>query len=580
MAHEITALRHPQWSAMAQKWRKWRLCYCGGDDFAQAYIEKYSEIEDSLDFARRKRVTPSPSFAKSVVKEIRNSIFQRLTDVARRGGTEEYQKAVAGIGFGVDLHGKSMNTYMGTEILDELLPMQCVGIWMDQPQLTGPTLADQINMQPYLYTYKAEEIHSWTYRRDRVDEFQSVLLCDYVDSCCPKTGLPSGQWQRWRYAFIGPDGLCHVRMYRQTSDTEETQVDMDGNPTTAEYIIPIPFIPFVKAEISDSLMADVANHQIALLNLESSDVAYGLKANVPLYVEQDDGRTSMVFQRGPSPLGDEGTAEEAASGRDRTIKTGVTQGRRYGLGMNAPQFIHPSAEPLLASIEKQKHLKEDIRTLVNLALSNIKPKMASAESKALDQAGLEAGLSYIGIVLEHVETKLATYWAAYQKSSKVATVSYPKNYSLQSDEDRHKLAEVLEEQRDAIPSVTFQKAVSKRIVDVLMSGKEAVEVIDKIKAEIESAPTITAAIEHVIDMVEAGIMSLELAEKVLNLPIGTVEQAKKERAEKLAEIAKHQAKPDLQNQNPAARGNPDASADPKGDAAAEKENKPKRGEGK
>ena len=277
MAHDITALRHPHWSAMAEKWRKWRLCYCGGDEFGQAFIEKFSEIEDSLDFKRRKRVTPSPCFAKSVVKEIRNSIFQRLADVVRRGGTQEYQDAVAGRNFGVDLHGKAMNTYMGTEILDELLPMQTVGIWMDQPRLKGPTLADQIGVQPYLYTYKAEEIHSWSYRRDRVDEFQSVLLCDYVDCCHKLTGLPSGQWQRWRYAWLAEDGLCHVKMYRQTSDTEETLVNMDGEPDpNAEYIIPIPYIPFVKLEISDSLLADVANHQIALLNLESSDVAFGL----------------------------------------------------------------------------------------------------------------------------------------------------------------------------------------------------------------------------------------------------------------------------------------------------------------
>lgn len=575
----ITSLRHPYWTAMGSRWQKWRLCYCGGEDFAEEYIEKFSEIEDSQDFKRRKRVAPYPSFAKSVLKEVRNSIFQRMSDVTRRGGSEAYQAAVQGRNNGVDLHGKTMDQFLGTDVLDELLPMARVGIFVDQPQPPGPTLADQAGkMTPYLYLYKTEEIHTWSYRRDRADEFQSVLLCDYVDQCCPVTHMPNGQWKRWRYCFL-EGGVVHVRFYGIDENGKEYRADMEGNPSSEEYIINLPFIPFVISEISESLLTDVSNHQVALVNLESSDIAYCMKANVPIYTEQDDGRSSMMFQRGPSPLGDNGTAEEAAFGRDKQVKVGVTQGRRYGPGMHPPEFIHPSPEPLLASMQKQKNLKDDIRQLINLSLSNIKPKMASAESKAIDERGLEAGLSYIGLVLEHTENKIAKYWAAYEGSDP-ATIAYPKNYSLQSDDDRNKQAEALEEHRDAIPSITYQKAVSKRIVDVMMGGKESTETLDQIKKEIDEAPTITAAIEHVLDMVKAGIMSKALAEKVLNLPEGTVEQADKEHADRLAEIAKHQAKPDLQNQNPAARGNPDASADPEGDAAAEKENRPKRGEGK
>ena len=49
-------------------------------------------------------------------------------------------------------------------------------------------------------------------------------------------------------------------------------------------------IPFILLDIGESLMKDVANHQIALLNLGSSDVSYALKANYPFYTEQQDLR--------------------------------------------------------------------------------------------------------------------------------------------------------------------------------------------------------------------------------------------------------------------------------------------------
>ena len=49
-------------------------------------------------------------------------------------------------------------------------------------------------------------------------------------------------------------------------------------------------IPFVLLDIGDSMIKDVVNHQIALLNLVSSDVNYALKSNFPFYIEQKDVR--------------------------------------------------------------------------------------------------------------------------------------------------------------------------------------------------------------------------------------------------------------------------------------------------
>ncbi len=111
----------------------------------------------------------------------------------------------------------------------------------------------------------------------------------------------------------------------------------------------------------------------------------------------------------------DGTATSGGQGAaDANIKVGATHGRTYDKGMNPPAFINPSAEPLRASLELQDRLKRDIRELVNLAVSSLAVR-ASAESKAMDNQGLEAGLSYIGLLLESAERQIAEFWAAYEE---------------------------------------------------------------------------------------------------------------------------------------------------------------------
>ena len=552
----IIDVRHPYWTSKSTSWRKWRLVYEGGDCFVDQFVEKFSTREDATDFAVRKKLTPSPSFAKSAVNDIKNSIFQRTSDVLRKGGSEVYQRAVQGLDMGVDLHGASMNTYIGKEILPELLTMARVGIYVDMPPISGPTLQDQQGAQPYLYTYKTEEILSWTYRRDRADEFQSVLLRDWIDDCDDATGLPCGQWCRFRHVWL-QDGKVHVKIF----DDECSQVDLEGDPTDQEYILDIDYIPFVILELTDSLLADVANHQIALLNLESSDISYLLKAGYPFYVEQQDPKANPAWLKQNAGAGDLGTQQDASTAKDREIRVGVTQGRTYGLGLNAPTFIHPSSEPIMASMEKQKNLKDDIRQLVNLALSNIKPKMASAESKALDERGLESGLSYIGLELEHAERKIAKYWGMYDGAKDAVLVQYPKKYSLQTDEDRRQDAKQLEELRDSIPSDRFSKSISKQIVTTLMAHKMSVDELETIYKEIENAKCYTAEPDVIFPAVEAGVMSLKIAATLLGLPEDSVEQASKDHADRLKRIAESQPEPST-GSDPGARGVSDLSGDP------------------
>lgn len=551
---KLIDIRHPFWRNKSISWHKWRTVYEGGDCFVFDYTKKFSERETADSFANRRDITPAPSFAKAAINDIKNSIFQRLTDIVRRGGSDTYQRAVQGQDNGVDLHGASMNTYIGRHILPELLTMARVGIYVDAPPLNGPTLADQQGNHPYLYHYRTEEILSWSYRRDRVDEYQSILLRDCVDDCDCETGLPKDQWLRYRHVWLDENGQVNIQFY----DDECNAVNMDGIVVPKEpVILEITRIPFVILEITDSLLSDVSNHQIALLNMESSDLAYILKSNFPFYVEQQDDRNYSSYLKPEAAEGGQGTAEEAVEGKNKEMKIGASQGRFYGKGLERPGFIHPSSEPIIASMQKQKQLKEDIRMLVNLALSNIQPKMASAESKGFDERGLEAGLSYIGLELEHAERKIADFWRLYESGSEPATVKYPEKYSLQTDEDRRRDVEQLEKLRDSIPSEKFQKSISKQMVQTLLGGKMTVQEIDAIHKEIDNAKCFTSNPDIIFLAIENGVMSLPIAAELLGLPEESVAQAAKDHAERAARVAAAQSKPDM-----GARGVPDLSANP------------------
>lgn len=559
MSSLVTDVRHPYWRSKFNEWRKWRLVFEGGDQFINEYLKQYNKREGVDDFNRRKILTPTPNFAKSSVTEIINSIFQRLTDVSRKGGSTSYQDAITGRNDGIDLHGSSMNSFLGLKLLPELLPMSRVGIFVDMPVISGSTQKEQLQKRPYAYLYAAENILSWKFRNGTPDEFQAVLLKDFVEETNQQFGLPKDVKERFRLVFIDEDdGKVHIRFFNRNVEqgqqqlVTENQIDQHGNPTDTDIILDTETIPFILVELSDSLLSNIANHQIALLNLESSDVAYALLSNFPFYTEQRSQLDLNHLKQAAG--GDSGTAAEANAGgiiKEREIEVGSHHGRLYPQMTERPGFIHPSSEPLKASMEKQRQLKEDIRDLVNLNLSNIKPKQQSAESKQIDEHGLEAGLAALGLVLEHAERKLAKYYAMMEGTNKIATVNYPESWSLRSEDDRRKEAKELQELRNAVPSIKFSKAISAQLATVVLGQKLSREDLKAVIDEIESASAVSADPDIIFQALEAGVLDLKTAAVLLGYPESVVAAAKKDHAERIARIAEAQAS------NQAARGNPD-----------------------
>ncbi len=563
--------RHPGYHSNTLNWTKWRLTYEGGESFRDKYLKEYTKREDHDDFINRRDMTPIPSFAKSAINDIRNAIFQRMRDILRTGGSDGYQRAINGLELGVDRRGNTMNAFLGMNVLTDLLIMGRVGVFVDNSIVNGASLADAKDARPYLYSYQVEDIMSWTCAKpDAPSEYQSILVRDTCVDYDLRTYLPLRTFHRYRSMWINKDtGRVNLQFY----NLEGVEINRDGLPSTGPVELELTRIPFVILDIGDSLLKDACEYQIALLNLVSSDVSYAVKSNFPFYVEQQDLRANGSHLKRAGANGTATTGGQQSD--DADIKVGATHGRAYDAKMNAPSFIHPSSEPLTASMKLQEKLEDDIRTLVNLAVTTVATR-TSAESKALDNQGLESGLSFIGLVLESAERQIAKFWAAYENRSEskreVAYIKYPDRYSLKTDADRIAEATKLSELMFKVPGREIKREIAKNIVLTLLGGKVNVETIQKITEEIQSAKYLTSDPQTIIQAVQAGLCGEQTGSIALGFQDNEYEQARKDHAARIALIAESQAanSPGQGGGDPASRGVPDLSANPAGAGAAEK----------
>jgi hypothetical protein len=562
----INNLVHPTYQRRYRNWEKYRLTYESGELFIDRYLQRFSKGEDVEDFKIRKNLSYCPAFAKAAVIEVKNSIYQRLVDITRQGGSATYEEAVAGRENGVDLLGSSMNAFIGTEVLPELLSLGRVGIYVDMPPKKGLTVAENQGVRPYVYIYKTEDIRTWDFDESPTPNlFRAILLRDYVYTYDELTKLPNGQEERFRFYYVQNN-----EVFVQLFNYDGKPVDFNNNLLSSpqSFILEgLKRIPFVLLELEDSLLTDISDYQIALLNLASSDMAYAVGANFPFYVEQFDPRfSSPHVKRGPAVDEDDpiigSNAEE--------LKVGPSSGRRYPVGTEQPAFIFPSPEPMKASMAKQEQLKMEIRLLINLAITNIQPKMASAESKGFDERTLESGLSYIGLILEDAERQVAELWRMYEGTNLIATVNYPEKYDLRSDEDRRKEAQDLRKLLGDIPSQTYQREIAKQIAMIMLGSRVSFETLKEILDEIDTAEIVNVIPDQIDNDLKAGIVDPETASKARGYPDGCVDKAQEYQAKRLELIQKAQS-------NPAARGIPDMSANPSQDAALEKIGKSGRG---
>lgn len=574
-AATIVDSRFPGYWNQWNDWQKWRLTFRGGEDFRNKYLEKFTR-EDDADFRLRRKLSPIPPVAKSAITDIRNSIFQRMPDISRVGGSEPWRKAVSGLNGGVDRHGSTMNSFLGLKVLEELLVMGRCGIYVDNSPIVGATMADSINATPYLCSYQLEDILSWSQSDpDSPSDFQSLLLRDTVMGYDQRTRLPTREFKRFRLVWIEGGQVWH-----QYYDKDSNEVDRSGNKS-GPVALELSRIPFVMADLGDSLLRDAAEYQITLMNMLSRAVWYDLQSNFPFYVEQRDTRGAGSHLK--QSANEDGTATAGGQGAaDNAIQVGAMHGRSYAKDLNEPSFINPSSAPLQASLAFQDKLEADVRKAVNLAVQTMATR-ASAESKSMDNQGLEAGLSFIGSVLEQTERSLNTHVAAYENKipakREIATIKYPDRYSLKTDADRIDEASKLAKLIFSVPTHDGKVEVFKLIISTLLGGRVNVETIDKIHKQIEQSDYLTSDPDTIIAAVEAFVCDPATAAEALGFAKGTAEKAQAAQLEQAKQIALSQGITVGANGvgDPGARGVTALSVDPKAKA---KENNAPRGKAK
>ena len=546
----------------------------GGDAFINKYLKRYSKREDVDDFGLRKEISYLPAFAMAAVDDIKNAIYQPMVDVSRIGGSASYRDATAGKKGGVDLCGSSMNYFIGQKILLELLGMRKVGVYVDMPNFTAATKLDVVTqkIRPYIYMYSAEDICNWIVDySDNEQEYRALLLTEQYNTYDPKYGLPMGHAKRMRYMFYLDGALCCCLF-----NMDGEAIDPYGNKTEYMDVLKLRKIPFVSFCISRSILTEIARYQIGLLNLASSDVNNAFRSNFPLYTEQRDQRAESTNLRGNEAKG---------QAKDKTLDLGPLKGRAYPVGAERPGFIAPPSDPLKISMALRDQMKAEIRQLANLNVSALAPAAAaSAESKQMDNQGLEAGLSYIGLELERGENLIAQHWAMYESETAPATVHYPTRYELKSDSERRDEVDHMAKTIPQIPSLTGRRETCKVMARVLLQHKVSVESMRRIEGEIDSVDILSVDPKTLVADIEAGILAKKYAAIARGYPKDSVEIAETEHVERAKSIALAQAEANPVS-DPAARGVPDLSTDPKAGSKEKKEARKEnpagvRGEGK
>lgn len=555
----ISQIKHPEYREEYDEFIKWRLAYDGGREFVKNYLQVLSKRELPEDFDRRKLMAYVPKFAAAALNKIKDAIYSRMGSVERVGGPKSYMEAISGLLGGVDLQGSTMNTFMGTKVLLELMLMRKVGILVDAPMYAGKTLLDKGNKHPFLSLYERECIRSWNWVYDgNVRVLDAVLLEEFID-VENEFGLPYETTCRYRYMKRTNGGVL-VSFYSENKEVPDNQVMLN-----------VPRIPFEIVDIPVSLMQGVADYQAALMNLESSDVSYAMKSNYPFFYEFYDPKSEP---EGFKPLAiptAEGTVADQQPAKQREVAVGGTQGRRYPKGVESPGFTNPSPETLEVSMKKGQQIKDDIFRLMNLNLEN---SARSAESKEKDQQTIESALSFFGLMLQKAEIQVGELWAMFEGSREYPKVTYPEDYTLKTQEERNEEAEQLTNRKDDIPSMTYKKAVAKKIARLTIGPDVSTKEWKKIESEIDNAETLTSNPEQILADHEAGLVSDETAAVARGYKKEEVAQARKDRAERIKLTLEAQGGPENAS---AARG---ASEFGGKTGADEKIGKEKRGEAK
>lgn len=506
--------RHPTYYTDYAIMERYRYIIKGGDTFINKYLYKFTEVETDTDFTLRRYITYNIDICKSTINDFLDPLICNIFKVIRESESESYNRCILGKDGGVDNLGNSINNFMINSLLFELCFMGKVGVFLDN-------VSNEIksNNHPYIYIYKFEDILSWNFDITE-NKFKTLLLKNSRFKINAFGLVDSEIVDEYLYFVLNEFGTVTYYTY-----------DMEGKELNSE-IIDLPYIPFRMFEIKKSLLTDVDKCQIALLNTSSSDLNYILKANFPFYTEQFDPAAEGIRIK---KIDDEGNEIN-----DEKIQVGVTKGRKYSKNLERPGFIHPSSEPLTASMKKQEEIKKEVREIIKNNISD------NGEGKS----DLSSGLLVISNILEYCEKFIVDTWSDYEKVGKNKNkIIYPKDFILSTTENliinSKNILDIVKE----VPSNSLKKELLVKVAELLIKNDVSNEQLNKIKEEIRTSNILELSAETIKNDHESGFVSTETASKLRGYDVGEVEQAKIDHAERLARIAAAQTSPGVRGIN-------------------------------
>lgn len=517
---------------------RYRLTYDSGDEFISRYLERYYNEKDDA-FVTRKKLTYVPSYAREAVEELARAITQRSFDIRRMGGADLFRKQCEGLSGGVDRHDSTMSGFFSKHIIAELMAMGSVGIYVENDEY----IPYDRPSAPYLVAYRAEDIRNWDYAPDGS---LNTLLLRYFRPTYNAMGLPTGTEEVYRYMvrtmaavteygvfYDPPEGML-ISEFVPRILVRDYVYSNNAHNIVMETLLDLEQIPFVRIALPFSLLKHTARHQIALLNVASSNLYYAFAANFPLFTQQYSPSDIQRF------MANQQTAEGDNTGKapGRQISVGPMSGIEYPIGSDRPQWIAPPEGPFVAAMKKEEQIKTEIRDLTTMALAKLPQMVQSAEISSKNREDLESGLSVIGMILNTAETALARHWHAYKGLLKEITqISYPRRYELRSNAERRAEAKELDLLASKVPSQTYRRLVSKQLANILHGHQATNDELDQIMSEIDAAKAPTSDPDILRSDVENGLVSVSTASMARGYDPAEAEQAKIDHAERLARIA-------------------------------------------
>ena len=536
-----------------QDWEEWRLCYQAGRHFRNRCLVQFEDAgETTAEFETRKSLTPIPAYAKRQVNRVKNAIAQRIGDVTRSGGSSDWKKAVAGEGLGVDRRGSSMNGFLTKRLLAELLILGEVGVLVTAPEIPLPengviSQADvPSNFRPYFLEYKRESypllIHADSHSPS---DYSHVLLKDCTTNYTKGGGEET--ITTWRHFFLDA---------RRTDDEGNPLVTVvvltDRGEPEREIQTQLNAIPFVVFDIGGSLIEDACSYQVALMNMMSADSNYAINSNFPF----------LTRQRGNDDGGDHFTGGTA----DKEITPGRSRGLWYEKGRDRPDFISPPAEPMRASLDLRKEMKQEVEDIVMGAISDLGA-----------DGSVDSGLSFIGkVCLEVSERRLWDHWAGYESvrmtNRKQPLVEYPKSWTVKTDAERLEEANAVLKLANEIVGRKPKQEAAKLAVLKMFAGIADDKTISAMQSEIDNLALPVSDANTIIQAKDKGILSVETAATALGAMEGEGERAMADAAERAKMVVAAQSDSQGGDDNDgAANGNPDGSVDPSSTATAQED---------